>query len=93
MKFSTITAVIAGLLICLPCLLPILIAAGVLASAFGAIGAGLSQVWLTLALGAGFMLLMLTAAVVVVARRSARSCDTETAFRAGDHGSEAAPTN
>lgn len=88
-KKSGAVAAVVGLAICLPCLIPLLLAAGLSAGAFGALGAGLSPVWLTAAAAACAVLLAVSAAVVVRARRLTRHCDLPARPRGSDLAREA----
>ncbi len=66
---------IVGLALCLPCLLPLLIAAGLGAGAFSAAGAALAQPWVVVPAAACAALLLASAAVVALRRRARTACE------------------
>ena len=74
---SGVTAIV-GLAICLPCLIPLLIAVGIGAGAFSGIGAWLSNNGLVLAAAATAALAFVAVAAIVYARKAkAAACDSD----------------
>ncbi len=78
---SRIVVPIVGLALCLPCLIPFLLAAGLSAGAFSAAGAALAQPWVMVPAAACAVLLLATAAVVALRRRARTSCEPSTERR------------
>ena len=77
MRRSGILAGIIPLAICLPCLIVVLLAAGIGAGAFTAIGAWFSQPWVALAGGVAVVGIALVASFALVVRRArAAACDS-----------------
>lgn len=73
---SGIKTAVVGLAICLPCLVPLLIAAGIGAGAFSVIGAGFSNSGLVLGAAAAAAVAFATVAGIIYARRTkAAACD------------------
>lgn len=72
---SSLAAAMAGLAICLPCLLPLLIVGGLATGAFSAVGAALAQPWLAALAAAGAALLLGAAAAVALYRRARPACE------------------
>ncbi len=74
---SRATAAIVGLEICLPCLIPVLLAVGIGAGAFSAAGAWFSDNGLMLGAAAAAAVAFATLAGIIYARRArAAACDT-----------------
>ncbi len=75
---SGITPALVGLLLCIPCLVPLLLAVGISAGAFSVIGAWLSDNRLVLGAAAAVAVAFVTLAGIVWARRSrAAACATD----------------
>lgn len=78
MRRSGVLAGIIPLTICLPCLILLLIAAGIGASAFSALGAWLSNNGLVLGAAAATALAFVALAGIVYARKAkAAACDSD----------------
>jgi hypothetical protein len=74
---SRATAAIVGLAICLPCLIPVLLAVGIGAGAFSAAGAWFSGNGLMLGAAAAAAVAFATLAGIIYTRRArAAACDT-----------------
>lgn len=77
---SRIRAPIVGLAICLPCLIPLLLAAGIGAGAFTALGSWFSDNGLVLGAAAAAAVAFATLAGIIWARRSkTAACDVDEA--------------
>lgn len=86
MNRSRVLTGIIPLAICLPCLIPLLIAMGIGAGAFSGIGAWLSNNGLVLGAGATAALAFVAVAAFVYARKpKAAACDSDTQKAAGAH--------
>lgn len=73
-----VTVAIVGLALCVPCLVVLLLAAGIGAGAFSVIGAGFSDSGLVLGAAAAIAVALATLAGVVYARRgAATACDVD----------------
>ena len=71
-----VTAAVVGLAICIPCLVPLLLAVGVGAGAFSVIGAGFSNSGLVLGAAAAVAVAFVTLAGFMYARRTrTAACD------------------
>ena len=78
MKRSRVLTGIIPLAICLPCLIPLLIAMGIGAGAFSGIGAWLSSNGLVLGAAATAALAFVAVATIVYARKAkAAACDSD----------------
>lgn len=87
MRRSGVLAGIIPLAICLPCLIPLLIVAGIGTGAFTAIGAWFSQPWIGVlggAVAAGIVLAVGFALVVRRARTAACDSDVQQAARTSE---------
>lgn len=82
---SSVTAIV-GLAICLPCLLVLLVGAGIGTGALSVIGSALSEPGLAIAAGFLAVLLFAGAAAVFVRRRAEAACETEFTPTANDDG-------
>ena len=82
---SSVTAIV-GLAICLPCLLVLLVGAGIGTSALSVIGSALSEPGLAIAAGFLAVLLFAGAAAVFVRRRAEAACETDFRPTANDDG-------
>ena len=72
----TSVGAIVGLAICIPCLIPLLLAAGIGAGAFSAIGAWFSDSALVLGAAAAAAVAFVTLAGIIYARRTrTAACD------------------
>ncbi len=77
MKRSRVLTGIIPLAICLPCLIPVLLAVGIGAGAFSAMGAWFSDNGLVLGAAATAALAFVAVAAIIYARRArAAACDT-----------------
>ncbi len=73
---SGVTMAIVGLAVCIPCLIPLLLAVGVGAGALSVIGAGFSNSGLMLGAAAAIAVALATLAGIMYARRAkAAACD------------------
>ena len=82
---SSVT-VIAGLAICLPCVLVLLVGAGIGTGALSVIGSALSEPGLAIAAGFLAVLLFAGAAAVFVRRRAEAACEVDFTPAASDDG-------
>ena len=82
---SSVTAIV-GLAICLPCLLVLLVGAGIGTGALSVIGSALSEPGLAIAAGFLAVLLFAGAAAVFVRRRAEAACETDFTPAANDDG-------
>ena len=83
---STWLATVGIALACLPCLLVLLVGAGIGAGALSVIGSALSEPGLAIAAGFLAVLLFAGVAVVFVRRRGEAACETDLPLTAGNDG-------
>ena len=83
---STWLATAGVALVCAPCILVLLVGAGIGTSALSAIGSALSEPGLAIAAGFIAILLFGAAAAVLMRRRADAACETGITATAGDAG-------
>lgn len=84
---STWLATAGVALVCAPCILVVLVGAGIGTAALSAIGSAFSEPGLAIAAGLIAVLLFAVAATVFMRRRADAACETDITRSAGDDGS------